>query len=281
MIRIISDSSCDLKKADLQSDKFEFSTVPILINLGDKEFCDAENLDLNMLMTEMKESKAALKTASPSPESFAEEMRKDGDVICITLSSKISGTYNSARIAAETVKKEIPKKKIFVLDSLKTSSAMALVLERLKTLIERGDMSFEEIVKSITEYCANVKIRFVLQDFGNLIKTGRMSRFAGIIASVLTIRPICGDNGAGEIKMYKKVFGNKKALVSLCNLLVEKFEKEGNEIPVVITHCNNEIDAQFLKALLQSSFGLVNIKIYKMRGTASCYANDKGISIAY
>lgn len=279
--KIIADSSCDLKAADLVSEKFDFVTVPLSILVGDKNYVDKENLSIKELIDDMKLNKKSIGTACPSPETFAEEMRKGDNIICVTISSKLSGTYNSARLAAETVQKESPDKKIFVLDTLTASSGMILIINELKDLIESGKYSFDEISKIMASFVSTVNTRFVLQDLGNLIKSGRMSKITGLIALVLTIRVICGDNGAGEIKMYAKAFGTKKALVALSSHPAEKVDALGKNIPVVITHCFNEADANYFKQLLESRYGLTNVKIYPMRGLASFYANDKGLTIAF
>lgn len=279
--RIIGDSGCDLMEKDLQSDKFEFTTVPLSILIDGTEYIDNEDLNINNLITAMKASKSGLKTACPAPEAFAKEMRKGDCIFCVTLSSKLSGSYNSARLASETVLAESPEKKIFVLDSLSAASSMTLYTLKLKELIERGDLSFEQIVDEITAFRAESKIRFMLQTYDNLIKTGRMSKFVGVIASVLPIKILCGDDGKGGIMTCGKVFGVKKALSTLAGYAEDKIKTKGRDIPVVITNCQNHEDAEFLRSRLVASFGLTNIKMYNSRGLSSSYGNDKAVWLAF
>lgn len=280
--KIIADSSCDLSPSDLTSDKFDFTTVPISIIVGNTSYTDDVSLDTKNLLSAMKVSSSAFKTAAPSPEAFAAQMRTADNVICLTLSSKISGTYNSARLAAETVLAESPEKNIFVLDSLTTSAAMALLLRKLKTFLENeSGVSFEDTVKQLVAWRSSVKIRFILQDMSNLAKSGRMSKVAAWIASVLPVKLICGDNGAGEIKMYSKVLGAKRSLAVLAQTPAEKVKAEGLNIPIIITHCHNEAAAEFLKSTLKTNLGLSDITVYPMRGTASVYASDKGLAVAF
>ena len=278
---IIADSSCDLRAADFNSDKFEFTTIPITVTIEGKDYYDDESLNIGEMISAMKLSKKAPMTSCPSPDAFANAMKKDGDVICVTLSSKLSGTFNSARLAAEQVREEKPNKNIFILDSLMTSAGMALILIELKRMIENEVYDFETIVKHITEYAKSVKIRFIVQDLSNFIKTGRMKSVTAMIASMLSIKPICGDNGDGEIKVYEKVLGTKKALKALSRYPAEKVAAKGENTPIIITHCYNEPDVEFLKLQLEAELGLTNITIYAMRGVASVYANEKGLSIAF
>ena len=279
---IIADSGCDLKTAYVQSSKLNFTTVPLFITIDGKDYIDDETLETRELLSVMKGSKGAPKTACPSPYVFAEEMRKGNEnIICVTLSSKLSGSYNSARLAAETVGKEDPGKKIFVLDSLSASAGMAVIIQKLIELIECDLYSFGEIIKKIEKIRSGTRTRFLLHDLANLIKTGRMSKIKGIIASVLKIKLICGEKGAGEIEQFGKAIGTKKSLQLLSECPKDKVEAEGNGLTVAISHCHNEEDAGFLKSLLESRFGLKQIKILLMRGLASFYANDKGLVLAY
>lgn len=278
---IIADSCCDLFAAELSSEKISFCTVPLTISIGEKDFLDDESLNVENLVTAMKLSTSAPKTACPSPENYADKMKESDNIICVTLSSKLSGSYNSARLAAENVKQEYPNKNIFVLDSLSASAGMTLILNELKELIENDVLTFEEIVKKITKFRNSTKVRFILHDLGNLVKAGRMGKIVGLIVSVLKIKPVFGDDGNGEIKMYKKVLGTKKALMTLSEFPDEKVKTEGVDIPIVITHCLNEEDAGSLSNFLKIKLGLTNIKTYLMRGLSSFYANFKGIILAY
>lgn len=278
---IISDSSCDLKHSEIHSDKFDFITIPINITLDEENFSDDENIDTNDLLKKIKSAKK-VGTSCPSPKVFFEKMKDRDNIICITLTSKLSGTYNSAKLARDLALEKAPEKNIFVFDSLTTSAGLTLILNKLMKIIETDDYKdFNDVTSKITSYAKSAKIRFILQDFGVMIKTGRIGKLAGLVASILTLRTICGDNGEGEIKMYKKIIGHKKALNALAECPVEKIKEKGENMPVVITHCNNAEDASFIEKFLRTFHGLKNIKTYIMRGVASLYASEKGIAIAY
>jgi len=158
---------------------------------------------------------------------------------------------------------------------------MIRIIDTLVELIESEKYTFEEITEKITKVRNTTRLRFLLQDLGNLVKTGRLSKIKGLIASFLNIKLICGENGAGEIEEYGKAIGVKKAMHLLSGMPEGKVKEEGNDLPIVITHCHNEEGAGILKALLESRFGLKNIKTFIMRGLTSFYANDKGLILAY
>ena len=279
---IIADSSCDLRSTDIKHENIQFITTPIIYNIGGVDHYDEEDVVVKDMMDKMKASKTWPKTACPSPETFADQMRAATDnVIVVTLSSKISGTNQSANLAAETVRAEQPSKNIFILDSLTCSGGMARIIFKLVDLISEGKLSFEEITQTITEYQKKGKIRFLLNDLTNLVKSGRMSKVAGIVTSIIPIKLICGDNGEGEIKKVKSVIGFKKGIEQLAQPPGEHLESHGKDNIIVITHCNNEESANSIKSTLESKFGYTNIKILLMRGVASVLANEKGIAVAY
>ncbi|MDI3535752.1 MAG: hypothetical protein PWR12_537 [Eubacteriaceae bacterium] len=278
--RIICDSSCDLPKDFLINDNIDLSIVPLSINVDGHEFIDDENLDTLELLKAMKHSKTATSSACPAPDKFAVELRKNLENYVITMTSALSGTYNSARIAKEMVLEKNKEIKIALFDTLSTSPAMILIVMKLRDLIKSGSMDFETIAKKIEDYQKTLELQFLLQDLSNLVKTGRMSKVAGIVASALSIKPICKADEHGEIQLSDKARGIKKALSKMANMVEDKLKSESS-FPVVITHCNNPDHAQTLKELLNERFGLKEIYIFPMHGLTTYYANDKGLIMAY
>jgi DegV family protein with EDD domain len=180
----------------------------------------------------------------------------------------------------EMVLEENPKKRIHIVDSYSASAGQTLLVYELKKLIEQGNLTFDEIVEKITAARNKTSVRFVLQDLGNLIKTGRMSKVAGLIAATLLIKPVLGDNGEGEITSIAKCIGTKKAMAVLRDFPAQKVAEFGPDMPIVISHCKNPDTAEALKKELVEKYGLKNVEVRQMRGLASFYANDQGILIA-
>ncbi len=278
--RIISDSSCDLPDDFLKKDGIDFSIVPLKIIVGDQEFIDDEDLDTRELLLAMKEYKEASSTACPAPEDFARELRKNLENYVITITSGLSGTFNSARVSKDMVVKENPDTKIALFDSLATSSKMILMIMKLRDMLKADRFDFETIAKKLADYQDTLELKFLLQDLSNLVKTGRMSKIAGVVASALSIIPICRADEKGEIQVIQKIRGVKKALSKLANSLEDKV-KSDQDFPVVITHCNNPSQAQTLKEMLETRFNLKDIYIFPMRGLTTYYANDQALLMAY
>ena len=275
---VITDSCCNLFSKDLTNDKIDFHVVPLTLIIGDEEFVDDEKLDTAGFIGKMNASKTCAKSACPSPDAFFETMKNGDNVIIVTLSSKLSGTYASAMEAGEMFKKQYPNKKLFVMDSLSADTGQDLILTKLCELINSEKYTFDELTAKLVEIRKSTRVRFLLQDIGNLVKNGRMSALIGKILSTAKIKLICGDDGAGEIKKYSMSLGTRHGL----NAMAELPGKEiSNDMPIMIAHVFNEEDASYLKRLLESKFGFKNIKLRLMRGVSSLYAADKGIVMAY
>jgi len=277
---IITDSCCDLYDKDLTGEKIDFHVVPLTLLLGEDEYVDDEKLDTGVFVQKMVACKSHAHTACPSPEAYAQIMRKSDNIIILTVSSKLSGTYASAMAAAETVKSEFPTKKIFVLDTLSASAGQVHLCFKARDLIESGKYNFDEICVKLTEIRSKTRARFLLQDLNNLVKSGRMSSVVGRLLNTAKIKLICGDNGAGEIKKYTMAMGTKSGLLKIAEMPCAELGDQ-KDSPIVISHVRNEADATFLKGLLESKSGFKNITIRLMRGVATLYASDKGIVVAY
>ena len=141
MIRIVSDSSCDI----FSLDGIDFKSVPLKIITADKEFCDVEGADVASMVTYLKELKGKSGSSCPATADWLDAFSLEGDVFAITITSGLSGSYNSACVAKDMCLSVNPDKKIFVIDSLSAGPELTLIIEKLKELISE-DLAFEEIV---------------------------------------------------------------------------------------------------------------------------------------
>ena len=276
---IISDSCCNIFAKDLNSSQIDFHVVPLTLILGNEEFIDDDKLDTRKFVEKMNGQKIAARSACPSPEAFAEIMRKGDNIIVVTISAKLSATNASAVTAASIIKKEFPNKNICVIDTLTACTGQDRVLFKLKEVIESGKHSFDDVAEKFTQICHSTRVRFLLQDLGNLIKNGRMNKVVGTMLSAAKIKVICGENEEGEIKKFGLSLGTKKGLANLAEFPKAAGREADNLITVA--HVHNEEDALFIKKMLETKFGFRNVKVLLMRGLSSLYAADKGIVIAY
>jgi len=218
--KIIVDSCCDLTK-DLR-ERFNISTAPLSIDVGDKHFIDDENLDREGLLDSMRNSSDAPKTASPGPGPFLDLYQKYENSFVVTLSKELSASYQNAVLAKELVKEEAADKFVKVFNSFSASAGETMIAYKLGELIEAG-FNRDEIIEKTEKYIEEMQTLFVLDSLDNLIKAGRMGKLKGKIASFFNIKPVLGATPEGTITLVDKARGSKRAI----RKLVEKIGERG------------------------------------------------------
>lgn len=275
--KIVADSSCDLNEE--LKEKLNISLVRFNIDVDDKKFIDDENLDTMELIHAMKNSPNPVRTSCPSPGDFVEEYRKYDNIFAITISSQLSGTYNSAVLAKEMIKDEDLKKFIHVFDSKSASVGETLIALKVKELID-NKLSNIDIVEKVEKYIHEMKTFFVLESLDNLIKNGRITKTRAVIANVLNLKPIMGEDGEGNIRLVENVRGTKKAFKRLVEIIGETGENLEEKI-LAISHTNAEEKAESLKRDIKSRYNFKDIIVLKTAGLSSAYAYDGGIILAF
>lgn len=276
-IKIVADSSCDL--TDDMKQEINIEIAPLILSLGGKDFVDNENLDVRQYVKEMGECATSPKTACPSPDDYMKRYEGPEDsVFVVTLSSQLSGSFNSAELAKNMFLETVGNKFVHVFDSLSASAGETVIARKIHEL-SKLNLSNVEIVDTITKYIKEMKTFFLLESLEHLAKAGRLNPIVAKVASVLAIKPImCGDNG--NIKLVEKVRGYKKAF----NRLVETIGEKGRDLEekvLGIAHCNCLERAVQFKEEVMKRYNFKDIIIVEMRGLSSTYADDGGIVIAF
>ena len=272
---ICVDSSSNLLSNHIVDDKVGFDVVPLTIRVGNEEYVDDDNLNVPEFLKKVESTSEVCKSACPSPQDFLNNYEKADYTICVTISNKLSGSYNSALVARDMSDK---KENILVVDSLLTAGAMRLIVDKAYSLIKEGK-DFETIKKEILEYRDSIKLLFVLDKFDNLVKNGRMSKVVAFIAQLAAIKPLCyGDEG--EIKIKEKIRTFKGVLKRLVhNIGVMCPVTKGRTC--VISHTQNEESALLLKALIEEAYQFDSIIVEDNRGLCSFYALRGGLIVSF
>ncbi|MPW26570.1 DegV family EDD domain-containing protein [Alkalibaculum sp. M08DMB] len=274
---IVVGSSCDFN--DEYGDKINYSTVPFTITIDDENYRDDESFTGKKIVEKMKNSALAIKTACPSPNEFLESYKKGENVFVVTISSKLSGTYNSAITAKNMYLEQFENKFIHIFDSLSAAIAETMIVIKIKELIDEEN-SLNEIVQKVDMYIKELRTLFVLEKLDNLIKNGRMSKLTGKFAQFLHIKPILSEDGSGEIKMIDKSRGTKSALKKLVDhIATQGVVSENKKLGIV--HCNDLDKALFVKKLIEDKYNFKEIIITEANGLSAVYSDDGGIIIAY
>ena len=277
--RIVCDSSCDLAAVPMEDDLVSFTTVPLKIVVGDTEYVDDAALDTQALSNHIHSFKGASSSACPSPDEWAREFEQADQVIAIAMTSALSGTYNSAMVAKDMVLNQHPEKKIHVVDSCTTAGGLVLLCEKARQLIHQ-DLPFEEITAQLDAYSKETQLLFMLSHFGNLVKTGRMPKIVGALAQTLGIAVVAKRSMEGTIDILHKCRGEGSGI----RYMVEQMgslRQMTPDLPVVITHCDNEKAALELKKQIAEKYGTTQFTILPTRGLTTFYAEEKGIIIGF
>jgi len=272
--KIIVDSSIDFSDDVTE----EVNRVPFKILIDNDEISDV-NLNTEELISKMKSSKKHIKTACPSPDEYMKLFSKDGASFVVTISSALSGSYNSAMLAKNMFLEKIPDGLVHIFDTKSAASGSTLVALKVKQLIEEN-LNFSEIIDATNKYISKLKTLFILDSLDNLVKNGRISGVKAKVASLLHIVPIMGENGNGEIELVEQVRGNKKAFNRLVEIIGE-FNIDFENTILGITHSNAMEKAENLKKELLSRYKFKDVLIFKAGGLSTVYADDGGIVVAF
>ena len=274
---LVSDTACDLYTLEGGEGKMDFTTIPFSIRIGGKEYIDDERMDIPGMLEANETHAEMAQTACPSPEAWREKFSAPGPVIAFTISSALSGSYNSACTGRSMMLEEEPDKQIAVIDSKATGPEEAMLVWRARDLILEG-RDFEEIEKDLNRTAEKIHTSFALASYHNLIKSGRVSRLIGFIAGHLGFWGIGIGDEKGEIAIRGKARGSK----SMVRFLVEEIEKVGVAgKQILISHCQNEKDALALKAALEAVKPGLEVLVQATRGLDSFYAERSGLIVGY
>ena len=242
-VKIIVDSTADL----IPAVRSQVEVVPLTISFGETEYIDGVTIDSRTFYEKLIESDVLPTTSQASPFVFEEAFRNavaDGSqVVCITCSSRLSGTYQSAVIAAEEF-----AGKVYVVDSRTIALGSAILTEYALNLAQQG-MDAETITWRLMQKREKVRLLAMLDTLEYLKKGGRISAAVALAGGLLNIKPvICIENG--EIKMLGKARGSRQAN----NLLVQEIEKAGGvdfQKPVLLGYTG--LSDALLKKYIQDS----------------------------
>ena len=278
---ILADSCCDLSPELLK--KTQARVAPLTITIDDTHYVDDGTVDIPPYLAAMKASKNPVRSACPSPDLYAEDIKAaDGDCFIITLSSKLSGSHNAAVLGVQLAEEDIPEKKVHVFDSESASAGETYLALMIHDLIAAGK-SFEQIVETVEEKIRSMHTLFVLDSLDNLVKNGRISKTVALLANVLSIRLLMSDDGHGAIKNISKARGIKGALtqmVETCRKHTEGLAAASQRL--VISYCNCLERARQVRDMIREKCPAIGeIVMTPTSALSSMYANDGGVVIAY
>lgn len=246
---ILTDSCVDLPNE--LAKELNLEVLPLMVTVKGKDYknyLDEREITAKAFYDLLRAKETAI-TSQLNPADFNQVMEpflKAGkDILSISFSSALSGTYQSSLIAAKELGEKYPERKIITIDSLCASMGQGLLLTYAAKLKANGQSMGE-----VSAFVENTKLKvshlFTVSDLGHLRRGGRLSASSMILGNLLSIKPLLHVTNAGQLKVYGKARGRFKSLNELVNRMVETFDRENNEL-IYISHGDCIEDAEYVK----------------------------------
>ncbi len=273
--KIVVDSCCELPEECKKDARFEI--IPLGLEVGGYEIQDDDKFDQKDFLARVAACPQCPKSSCPSPEKYRESYNSAAEeVYVVTLSSHLSGSYNSAELGKSLYEEKYGEKKIHVVDSESASCGETQLALKIAEYKEAG-LSFEEVVDKIEVFKRQMRTYFVLDNLETLRKNGRLSGVKALVASTLNIKPVMVGN-LGTIEQKGQAIGINKALAKMADNIVSDVAKP-QERTLMIAHCNCPERAKYMRSLMEKRASYRKVVILDTAGVSSMYANDGGVIV--
>ena len=271
--KIVSDSSSNIYALDA----VDYASVPLHVLIGDQDFTDDRNADPEAMQQALDAYKGKTSTSCPNAGEWLDAFGSADVVFCVTITSKLSGANSSAMMAKQMYEQEHPGRRVHVFDSLSTGPEMALLIDRLRTLILDG-LNPEHIYQQAREYLQKTRLFFSLASLDNMAKNGRVNPLLAKGISFLGIRVIGRASEDGVLQPLGKARGDKTAVASLVAHMKEQGYAKGR---VIIAHNRCKATAEALKERILKDFGAFNGIIHSTGVLCSYYAEPQSVLVGF
>lgn len=275
---IIADSSCNLRDFKPSAPETSYAVAPLKINVGGVEYVDDDALDVADLNRKVAAEDQATSSSCPSIGEWSELFRTADNVIAITISANLSGSFEAAIMARNLVLEEGPRN-IHVVNSRAAGGKLEyLVIELDRYLAVHPEATFEDACAFVDEAEATSQVLFSLCSYENLSKSGRMPKMAGVLANKLSIRVLGTASPEGTIKVVAPTRSQRK----MFDKVVQGMEADGYHGGLVcIDHVFDEGAAQALADRIHVSWPDAEVRTLCCGGLCSYYAERDGLIIGY
>ncbi|OXZ39357.1 6-phosphogluconate dehydratase [Finegoldia magna] len=244
MIKIISDSACDLKKAYTEQNNIGIVLFNIIIN-EDTSLKDKIDIQSEELLKMMKnDSQFFAKTSQPSPDDYKIEFEKAAkqgcDIICFTITSELSGSYQSAEIAKKIIQEEYDVD-IRIVDSFSASLGQGILIKKAVEMVQQNK-SLDEIEDYVNKIKLTSKVFLLVDTLKYLEKGGRISKSKRLIGSALNLKPILKLEN-GKLDIVDKVIGKKRAIKNMMRLVNSEKNNSDKSRELFVVHADSEKEA--------------------------------------
>lgn len=274
--KIVTDTGSNIREIENLPEDVEFDIIPLILHLDNKDYVDTKDIDTKELVKEVSKSSKS-SSACPAPGVYAETFQGADNVICFTISSELSGSYNSAELGRNIALEENSDANIHVFDTKSAGGEMDLLVQKALEFVKDGK-EFQDVVQGLNTYHQNTYVGYMLKSIENLVKNGRVNKVIGGLVGLLNINVIGVRSEEGTIEMSNRARGEKRALKTFMKDLDEN-GFNGNVLE--IGHVNNEPLAEKFAKMMTDKFPNTVVNIRPTSGLCSFYAEDGGLIVGY
>ena len=274
--KILCDSCTDFTPS-MEADP-RFVRIPLVIDVGGQTFVDDGTIRQEELLAAMRASSGPTRTACPAPEAYRAYFDDAEDIYIVTLSERLSGSYNAADQAVRCYREEGGTHNVHLFNSRSASAGQVQAALKILELAEQG-IPFAQVVEQVEAYLDEMDTMFVLESLENLRKNGRLTKVQALVTGSLRIKLLMGATPEGEIIKLGQGFTERQALHKMVARAAESAGQEGKRL--VISHCNCLERARYVRDLAEKLCRFREILVTATGGISTVYAYDGGIVIAY
>lgn len=281
--RITTDSTCDLPRSFYEERQIEY--IGLSFRLGEQQYTESKDLPLtsrefyDLLRSGVKVS--TMQVNAYEFIQFAEPFLQAGeDILHISFSSGLSGTYSSVVQGAEELKEKYPDRTIVVIDSLCACMGEGLLVYYADQNRKAG-MSLSDNANWLMENRLKVCHLFTVNDLMHLHRGGRLSKTSAVLGSMIGIKPILHVNDEGKLAVIGKARGRAAALQGLIDKMKERVDGTIADQTIFISHADCEEDAQKLAEMVKTTFGVTNILIHSIGAVIGGHAGPGTIAVYF
>ncbi len=257
MIKIVTDSTAYLPESTIK--KHDVRIVPLYVHFGEEAFREGVDLSNEEFYARLKAAPALPTTSQPSAGEFHEVFKELSDagheIVTLTISSKLSGTWNSAMAAKEM----LPEAKISVVDTLSTSVGLELMVNAALEAVAAG-ATRQEIADQIEKKKEEVNLLFVVNTLEYLAKGGRIGNARAFLGTLLSVKPILVLQD-GAIEPLEQVRSKRKAQARMVELIAERIGDKGANAKIAFTNALAVEEAKSLSKEVQARLGCQEPKV--------------------
>lgn len=274
--KIVIDSCGELPESWKADEKIE--SIPLTLTVEGEDIVDDETFEQSSFLAKVAASPESPKSSCPSPERYMQAYDCEAEhVYAVTLSSNLSGSYNSAVLGKNLLLENKPDQKVHVFDSRSASVGESLIAMKIRECEEQG-MDFEQVIEAVEAYIESQNTYFVLENLETLRKNGRLSNLKAFVASALKIKPVMGSTPEGTIVQLDQARGINKALMKMVDYVAEKAVGSEDKV-LAISHCNCNARAEIVKEAILERISVKDVVILDTAGVSTMYANDGGVIV--